>query len=94
MDGYKIIDLGGITLDENMNYNGTIVGTYSAVDISTKPLIITGIKDFKPIFMGLMEKVNDGDGAYHYFGYLGVTESVGALFLTISSEDGIIIEGQ
>ena len=71
MDGYKIIDLGGITLEDG-EYSGEIEGVFDAVDISNKPIIITGINGVKPSYVTLF-KYADGAETYAYMGFLGLS---------------------
>ena len=71
MDGYKIIDLGGIALTEG-GFTGEIEGIFDKVDISNKPIIITGIKDVKPAYVTLF-KYQDGAESFAYMGILGLS---------------------
>lgn len=86
MDGYKIIDLCGITLEDGV-YNGEIEGVYNAVDISNKPIIITGINGVKSGYVTLFKYKVDAT-TYAYTGLLGVS-SDGIQVITIAS-DGIV----
>lgn len=89
-NGYKIIDLGGITLDENGEYQDTITGIYDAVDSSKKPIIISGINGAKPSFMGSMIKAQTGDDTYTYTGFLGMS-SYGMLIFNVENNDTVSI---
>ena len=68
MDGYKIIDFGGITL-ENGEYSGEIDGIFDKIDISNKPIVLIGINGYKPAYVTL-SKYQDGSDTYAYMGFL------------------------
>ena len=89
MDGYKIIDLGGITL-ENGEFAGDIEGVFEKVDTSNKPIIITGINDVKPGYITLF-KYADGAETFAYMGILGLNVD-GIHTINIASDDNVNIE--
>ena len=84
MDGYKIIDLGGITLEDGV-YNGEIEGVYNALDISNKPIVITGINGVKPAYVTFFKFKVDAT-TYAYIGILGLSTD-GIQTITIASDD-------
>lgn len=71
MNGYKIIDLGGITLT-NGEFSGEIEGVFDRIDKSDKPIIITGIKNVKPAYITLF-KYQEGAETFAYMGLLGLS---------------------
>lgn len=92
MDGYKIIDFGGITIDSNDGYDNTIDGIYNAVDISTKPMVFTGINGVKPFYAMPLTKTSTGPNTYTYEGMLGFIGSM--WFISIADNNRVIISGQ
>ena len=88
MNGYKIIDLGGITL-ESGEYTGEIEGVFDRIDKSDKPIIITGIKDVKPAHVTFF-KYQDGADTFAYLGFLGLSNN-GIQTINIASNDNVDI---
>lgn len=93
MDGYKIIDFGGITIDSHSGYDGTIEGIYEKIDISTKPMVFAGINRIKPFFTSALEKVQIDAETVGYAGLFGMVGG-NMWFITIQSNNRVIIEGQ
>ncbi len=93
MDGYKIIDFGGITIDANDGYDSTIEGIYNKIDISTKPMVFTGINGVKPFYIGALEKILISADAYGYFGLFGLVGG-NMFYITIQDDNRVIIAGQ
>lgn len=88
MNGYKIIDLGGITLI-NGEFSGEIEGVFDRIDKSDKPIIITGIKDVKPAYVTFF-KYQDGAETYAYSGLLGLSVN-GIQTINISANNNVDI---
>ena len=88
MDGYKIVDLGGIALTSG-EFTGEIEGIFDKVDISNKPIIIAGIKDVKPAYVTLF-KYQDGADTFAYMGFLGLSID-GIQTINITSDNSVDI---
>ena len=87
MNGYKIIDFGGI--DISKGYTETIEGTFDKIDISNKPIVIIGIKNMKPAYV-TFSKISTGASTFAYIGMIGVNTD-GIIMVTVGDDNSVDI---
>lgn len=92
MDGYKIIDFGGV----DVTAEPTIDGIFNEIETSNKPLILTNmtvenVPVIKPYFASICTKLSTGPTTYAYVINGPVASDGNQVLMFVNNDDSVTI---